>query len=105
MSQITVLAKVYAKPGCEAALAQTMKAVIQPTHGESGCIKYDFHQALEDPKAFVMIEKWESQAVLDLHLKTPYIQDLFKKLPDLLAKPIEIQVLKSISNGRPEKLF
>ncbi len=103
MSEITVLANASAKKGSEAQLEATVRAAIAPTHKETGCLKYSFNRCVEDPSAFVMIEKWASREALEQHLKSPHIQELFKQLPDLLASPMEIRTFDTIREGNPEK--
>jgi len=105
MSEITVLAYAEAKENCVKKLEEAFRAAIPPTHAEKGCIKYALQQSADHPNKFVMIEKWISKEALDLHLKAEHIQVLFKKLNELLAKPIEIQILSSIVAGSPEKLL
>ena len=105
MSEIIVLASARAKVGREDALEKAFRAAIQPTHEEAGCFKYALHQSVDDAHAFVMIEKWASQEALDQHLKAPHIQKLFKQLPDLLERPMQIQVYKAIREGSLDKLL
>ncbi len=105
MSEIIVLAHARAKNGSDAVLEKTVRAAIKPTHAETGCLKYAFHQSTEDKHVFVMIEKWASKEALDQHLKTPHILELFKKLPNLLERPMQIQTYKSLPDGSPEKLL
>lgn len=106
MKEIIVLAHARAKAGKEEQLTKAFCAAVPPTHAEEGCLKYAFNQSTEDKHAFVMIERWSSKEALDQHLKTPHIQELFKKLPDLLERPIQIQIYHSVSaGGSPEKLL
>ncbi len=105
MPVITVLAFAEAKGNCDDALEKAFCEAVPPTHLEKGCLKYALQRSQENKKQFVMIEKWASKEDLDKHLQTPHIQVLFKKLPDLLAAPIRIQVLDSIQKGSPEKLL
>ena len=105
MSEITVLAYAEAKVNCEKKLEAAFCAAMPPTHAEKGCIKYALQQLSDNARSFVMIEKWSSKEALDLHLKAPHIQILFKKFNELLAKPIEIKILNSIVAGSPGKLL
>jgi quinol monooxygenase YgiN len=36
---------------------------------EPGCIQFDAYQSNNDPKRFILHERWESQAALDEHRK------------------------------------
>ena len=103
MPPMIVIVRAKAKKGSEVLLEKAVKAVMPLTHKEEGCLKYTLNRSLEDPTQFAMVEKWVSKEALDKHLASPYIQDLFKKLPDLLAAPIELQAFQSIPEGSPEK--
>ncbi len=105
MTEIIVLAHARSKNGREVELEKTVRAAIKPTHAEAGCLKYAFHQSVADKQTFVMIEKWASQEALDQHLKASHIVELFKKLPDLLQRPMQIQIYKALLDGSPEKLL
>ena len=99
MNEIVVLAKATAKKGSEALLEKTVRAAMPPTHAEPGCLKYSFNQSTDNPAEFVMIERWTSKAALDTHLASPHIQELFSKLPALLASPMEITTYRTIPEG------
>ncbi|MDZ4785231.1 MAG: putative quinol monooxygenase [bacterium] len=88
---ISVVAKIYAKEGKEELLYPILKTLLMPTRRESGCICYELHRSLEDPKLFMFYEKWESRDHLQLHLETPHIQNAFQKATDLLAVPVKIE--------------
>ena len=57
MTEIIVLAHARAKNGSDVLLEKAMLAAVRPTHAEQGCLKYAFHQSVEDKHVFVMIEK------------------------------------------------
>lgn len=103
MEEIVVLAKARAKKGSEERLEKTVRAAMPPTHAETGCLKYSFNRSIEDPEIFVMVERWASKDALDRHLASPHIRELFSKLPDLLAVPMEITTYRTIPEGSPQK--
>ena len=103
MSELTVIAKVRAKPGRERELEREFRAIVGPTHAESGCLRYTLHRSLEDPALFITIERWSSKEAIDKHFGTPHIQSLLKKAGDLLTGQPEITVLELLPEGQPEK--
>jgi len=103
MNEIVVLAKARAKKGSEAALESAVAGVMAPTHAEKGCLKYSFNRSIDDASSFVMIERWTSKAALEEHLASPHIRELFKKLPALLEKPMEISTFHTIPGGSADK--
>jgi quinol monooxygenase YgiN len=88
--QLTIIAKLRAKPGMEARVYETFSVLRGPTHKEAGCVYYELHQSLENPREFVFYENWASAAHLDAHLKTPHVLAAFKVAPEILDGPIEI---------------
>jgi quinol monooxygenase YgiN len=103
MSQLTVIARIKAKPGREAELEQELRAIIVPTHKEAGCLRYTLHRSMGDPAFFVTIERWASKEAVEQHMATPHIQALLKKGPDLLASLPDIQAYELLREGQPDK--
>ncbi len=103
MPVITVVAKVKAKPGKEAALARALRALIAPTHREEGCLRYALNRSLDDPATFVMIEKWTSREALDSHLATPHLKAYFEKAPALSESWPIVDVFEPLTGGDKDK--
>ena len=95
--QLTIIAKLRAKAGIESRVRETFGALRTPTHKEDGCVYYELHQSLENPREFVFYENWTSAAHLDAHLKTPHVQAAFQIAPEFLDGPIEITRWRMLS--------
>lgn len=95
--QLTIIAKLRAKSGMESRVREIFGSLRTPTHKEDGCVYYELHQSLENPREFVFYENWTSAAHLDTHLKTPYVQAAFKIAPEILDAPIEITRWRMLS--------
>ena len=103
MSGMTVMARAKAKPGREAELEQAMRAVVVPTHQESGCVRYAVHRSLIDPSIFMTVEHWTSKEAVDQHFTTAHVQALLKKVPELLLEPPDIALYELLPEGQSEK--
>ena len=103
MPELTVVAKVRAKPGREAEVEREFRAIVGPTHAESGCLRYTLHRSVEDRAVFITIERWISKEAVDQHFGAPHIQSLLKKAAELLASPPEILVFELLPEGQSEK--
>ena len=103
MPELTVVAKVRAKPGREADLEREFRAIVGPTHAESGCLRYTLHRSVEDRALFITVERWISKDAVDQHFGAPHIQSLLKKSGELLASPPEIMVFELLPEGQPDK--
>lgn len=84
MSYLTLLAKVTAKAGCESKLFTELQAMVKPSQGEPGCLKYVLHRTPDDPKTFWFVEEWKSDQALDEHNQTPHYLALKAKTADLV---------------------
>ena len=103
MPIITVVARLKAKAGKETDLERAIRAAIGPTHAEEGCLKYALHRAVDDPSVFTLVESWTSKALLDRHLASKHIADLFSKLPALVEGAPDIRVFEPLAEGNPAK--
>lgn len=95
--QLTLIAKLRAKPGMESRVRETFGALRTPTHKEEGCVYYEMHQSLENPSEFVFYENWASAAHLDAHMKTPHFLAAIKIAPEILDGPIELSKWRMLS--------
>lgn len=94
--QVTVVAVIKAKTGCNDALRAELLKLVGPTMQEEGCINYDLHESQEEPGHFLFYENWKSKEALDRHLKMPYIGEMLRKAEPLLAEPVDIQLFRRI---------
>jgi quinol monooxygenase YgiN len=87
---LTLIVRVRAKAGQESRLRQELQRLLEPTRAEAGCIGYELHQSQTDPALFALYENWTSQAALDAHFQTSYLQAYFKLVPEIADGPSEI---------------
>lgn len=59
-------------PAHIAALRPAAAAMMKATQAEAGCIAYHFAEDLAEPGLVHIVERWESQAALDAHIKAPH---------------------------------
>ena len=94
---ITVLAILEAKPGKEDELNKALLALIEPTRKEEGCINYDLHRSVDDPKKFVFYENWTGRSALDVHMASPHLTSFVKRAKELLAGPLDVSFYEMLS--------
>ena len=94
--QITIIARIKAKPGMEQRMQQDLLSLLAPTQSEAGCITFDLLVDDQNPAVFVLYENWESQAALDAHFQQPYVKQVLKAYEETLAEPIEVLSLRKI---------
>ncbi len=74
MPEITVVAKVAARPDSVEDLKAELLKLVEPTRQEQGCLKYDLHQDNQDPALFIFYETWESAQCLEKHINSDHYQ-------------------------------
>jgi quinol monooxygenase YgiN len=85
---LVVVAIFISHPGREAALERTLLALVEPTHAEDGCLRYELNRSLDEAGVYYFTEIWASQAHHRAHLETPHIRHLLEVVPELIAAPI-----------------
>ena len=69
---ITKRVTFIAKDGCEERMKELLSAMVQPSKAEEGCVFYEIFQYENNPKKFMAVETWESEAALDGHKTSPH---------------------------------
>ena len=102
MAEVVVVGAFTAKPGKEEEAKQALASLIEPTHGERGCILYAFHQGADDPARLVFIERWASPEDIDAHLKSDHVADVLQRV-DELFQTSDITMYSALPGGESEK--
>ncbi len=90
---LTVIAKFEAKPGSESAYKEHLLGMVSPSQSEPGCINYDVLQSNDNPAIMFTYENWTGKDALDAHMQTPHFKALGEVSKELLAKPMDIDLL------------
>ncbi|MGO2958590.1 MAG: putative quinol monooxygenase [Acetobacter sp.] len=97
MSQeITVVARVKAKPGAEKDVAAAMVACVPESRAEATNLQYVPNRDLDDAQTFVFIERWSSREALQAHMDTPHFKTLVESLKDKVAEPLSVYILQPL---------
>lgn len=95
--QVIVTALFLSQPGYEDTLRAELESLVAPTRAEPGCIRYDLHEAAEQPTSFAFLETWRSEADLERHLASAHIRTLRERLPALVAAPPTLTLWRQIA--------
>ncbi len=84
-----MIATFLAAPGREEELESVLRALLEPTRREAGCLRYDLLRSFPGvtPVEFVFVEEWASVEALDAHGKMPHLQALGPRVKNLLGAP------------------
>jgi quinol monooxygenase YgiN len=98
---VVVTAIFHPAEGAHDAVVAALEPAIAAVHEEPGCLLYAIHDAPDG--TIVMIEKWESVALLDAHGKGQAVAALNVALTGLVAAPTAVARLVPLPTGDAAK--
>lgn len=72
-TKLVVVATIKAKAGRGAELRSAFLDLERHSRTETGCMKYDLHQSIEDPDTFLFYEIWTGEDALALHASSAFM--------------------------------
>jgi quinol monooxygenase YgiN len=70
MAMVISTLRILTTPQSRADVVRTLAAHLGPTRVQPGCLRCDLYRDVEDQGAITLVEEWESQADLDLRLRS-----------------------------------
>jgi quinol monooxygenase YgiN len=70
MAMVISTLRIVMVPQSRAEIIRTLTAQLGPTRVQPGCLRCDLYRDVEDQGAITLVEEWESQADLDLRLRS-----------------------------------
>lgn len=95
--RLTVIARLRARAGQEAALRDALTALVPLTLREPGCIAYDLHADVDDRALFHLYEVWRGPEEHAANLRTPHLRDFLARSAGLLDGEIQARFLRRIA--------
>lgn len=95
-TRVVCVAEFYAKDGKTDDLISALHGLMNPTHKESGCLRYELNQRVDDPRWIAFVEKWTDKKAFDEHCATPYIKNYFDNVRPGLVENFEVKLYQEI---------
>ena len=70
MAMVISTLRILTAPKSRAEVVRTLTAQLGPTRVQPGCHRCDLYQDIENRETVTLVEEWESQAQLDLRLRS-----------------------------------
>lgn len=96
MSEMTVVARIKAKPGMEKEVLEALTGLVASTRQEEGCICYLLHRSADDPAQFIFYENWSGKEALQRHMESPHFLAWRDRAAALLAEPPEVSLWEKV---------
>jgi quinol monooxygenase YgiN len=85
-----VFARFHARPGSEAAVAATLRAVVAPTRQEPGCVSINVFRSTRDPGLFYIQSRWKDETAFETHASLPHTVTFLERVQPLIDHPLDI---------------
>jgi quinol monooxygenase YgiN len=83
---LTIVAITTAVAGQERPLRTAQEKLVRETLNESGCLRYELNQSLDDPRVLIFTEQWASEAEWRAHMEGAAMQRFSASgAPNLIA--------------------
>ena len=89
---IVIYAEMKAKPGQAEALEKILLGLFPNVQKEPGVMNYILHRHATEKERFFFYERYASTAVMEAHMKTPYLHEVLEQAKELLAAPPVVEV-------------
>jgi len=98
---LTIVAITTAAAGKEDDLRVAQEKLVQETVKESGCLRYELHQSLEDRRVLVFVESWESEEHWKAHMQGAPIKLFHASGASNLIQDFSLFRMNLVANGVP----
>ena len=89
--EIFIVARAHCRPEKTQEARALLLSVAEQSRREAGCLSYEVLYGEEDPNEVITVERWKDAPAIDAHFATPYVKDLFARVPGLVAQPPEVK--------------
>ena len=95
--KIVLIARLKVKPDAVESAKRAALAIVENSRAETGCVNYDFHQAIDDETIFVWHETWANRAAIEAHGASEHFKNFSAAIKDSVDEPLQITLTKLIS--------
>jgi quinol monooxygenase YgiN len=88
---IHAIAHLHARPDKTDELSSLLKALLDPTRQEPGCLRFELLQNRATPTDFAVVSQWDDEEAVTYHVGTSHAKHAMSKLPELLAAPLDLR--------------
>jgi quinol monooxygenase YgiN len=96
VNQLVCVAEFRALDGKTQELVESLHSLMEPTHKEPGCLRYELNQRADDARCITFIEKWKDRETFDRHCAMPYIKEFFENARPQLVEHFEVKLYHEI---------
>lgn len=72
-------------------------AIVAASRAETGCVNYDFHQAIDDETVFLWHETWANRKAIEAHGNSSHFKEFSAAIGDLTEEPLQVTLTKMVA--------
>ena len=88
MAMVISTLRIVTVPQYRTKVVRTLAAQLGPTCVQPGCLRCDLYRDVEDPGAITLVEEWESQAQMDLRLRSDDYRSVLAAIEMAQEQPV-----------------
>ena len=75
---LIVVARYVVADGHESRVAGLLRKNAEASRAEPGCLEFSVYQEIDDPRAFLLYERYTSEDAFQAHRSTPHFEDMIE---------------------------
>jgi quinol monooxygenase YgiN len=75
---LTVVARYVVSEGQESTVARLLRKNAEASRAEPGCLEFSVYQEIDDPRAFLLYERYTSEDAFQAHRRTPQFEEIIE---------------------------
>ena len=78
-TMLIVVAQYVVSEGHDSTVARLLRKNAQASRAEPGCLEFSVYQEIDDPRAFLLYERYTSEDAFQAHRRTPHFEDIIEQ--------------------------
>jgi quinol monooxygenase YgiN len=76
---LIVVARYVVTEGHESTVARLLRKSAEASRAEPGCLEFSVYREIDDPRAFLLYERYTSEEAFQAHRRTPHFKDIIEE--------------------------
>jgi quinol monooxygenase YgiN len=78
-TMLTVVARYVVSEGHDSTVARLLRKNAEASRAEPGCLEFSVYQEINDPRAFLLYERYTSEDTFQAHRRTLHFQNIIEQ--------------------------
>ncbi len=88
--ELYIFARFHAREGCEGAVGEAVRAVLESSREEPGCLAIHAFRSTRDERLFHVHSRWKNEAAFDDHATLPHTVQFIERVEKLIHHPLDV---------------